>query len=96
MQIDFFVFDRAPKTLDEDVVAPTPLPSMLMAMPSFLEPSGEASLVELRTLIGVEDLRLAVLLRASSRASRQKDTSIVIDNFQLSTRRLNQSITAIR
>ena len=31
-QIDFLVFDAAPQPFDEDVVAPAPLPSILMAM----------------------------------------------------------------
>ena len=33
MQIHLLVFDAAPQPLDEYVVAPAPLPSMLMAMP---------------------------------------------------------------
>jgi hypothetical protein len=32
-EIDLLVFDAAPQPLDEDVVPPGALPSMLMAMP---------------------------------------------------------------
>ena len=33
LQIHLLIFDGAPQPLDEDIVPPAPLPSMLIAMP---------------------------------------------------------------
>jgi hypothetical protein len=43
VQIHLFVLDRAPQPLDEDVVPPGPLPSMLMATPRAFSASVNAS-----------------------------------------------------
>src|ERR1039458_703861 len=64
MQIALFVFDRAPETLDEDVVTPAPLAIHANGDPIFLEPPGEGFAGELTALIGVEDLRFAMLAQS--------------------------------
>jgi hypothetical protein len=54
-QIQLFVLDRSPETLDENVVAPRALAVHADRDPVFLEEVGEESIGELATLIGVED-----------------------------------------
>ena len=95
---------------DEDVIAPAALAIHADLDPFFFESPGEGrasklhpsdedlspGTPELATLIGVEDLRFSFAESVSSRASMQKEVSIVIDSFQASTRRLNQSTTAAR
>src|SRR5205823_4720071 len=60
-KIDLLVFDAAPQPLDEDVVPPGALTVHADGDPVVGEHTGEGRSGELRALIGVEDLRLAVL-----------------------------------
>src|SRR5690348_9691424 len=57
MQIHFLVFDRAPQPLDEDVVDPAALAVHADADAGALQDIEPLLGGELRTLIGVEDLR---------------------------------------
>src|SRR5215472_5357377 len=88
--VDQFVLQAAPQTLDENVV---------QGAPPSIHADGDAALLqrrqkvgggELRPLIGVPDFLLA------SSADKQKPASMVLESSQLSTKRLNQSITATR
>jgi hypothetical protein len=60
-QIHLLVFDAAPQPLDEHVVAPRALAVHADRNVVVGEHAGEGRARELRTLVGVEDLRLAVL-----------------------------------
>src|SRR6516165_3169116 len=59
-QIDLLVFDAAPQPFDEDVVAPGALAVHADGDAVLDQHTGEGRTRELRTLVGVEDLRLAV------------------------------------
>lgn len=59
MEVDILVFDRAPQSLDEDVVAPTAAPVHADPDVSFGERAREIQARELTALVGVEDLGLA-------------------------------------
>ena len=59
--IDVFVLDRAPETLDEDVVKGAPAPVPADANTRGFQRTSEGVRRELRALVGVEDLRLAAL-----------------------------------
>src|SRR6266404_4169172 len=59
-QIHLLVLDAAPQPLDEDVVPPSALAVHADRNAVVGEHAGEGRARELRTLIGVEDLRLAV------------------------------------
>ena len=61
VQVDVLVFKRTPEALNEDIVAPAALTIHADVDPFFFEPPGKGLAGELRTLIGVEDIRLAVL-----------------------------------
>jgi hypothetical protein len=95
MQIDLFVLDRLPQPFDEDVVAPRIAPV-----------HADADFVPLQY---IDEARVncdpwSVLkisggpyrLIASSSASTQKSAVMLLEIRQLSTRRLNQSMTATR
>src|SRR4029077_953311 len=60
-QIYFLVFDAAPQPLDEHVVPPGALAVHADGDAVVGEHSGERRAGELRALVGVEDLRLAVM-----------------------------------
>ena len=96
VQVDVFVFERTPQPLDENVVSPPAFAIHTDLDALFFEPSGEGFTGELTSLIGVEDLRRALLMESLFSASIQNPVSIVMDNRQASTRRLNQSTTAAR
>jgi hypothetical protein len=97
LQIHLLVFDAAPQPLDEHVVAPGAFAVHADRNAVVGEHAGEGRAGELRTLVGVEDLRLAVLgQRILQPSSTQNAASIVIDTRQDRTRRLNQSITTAR
>ena len=69
---------------------------MLIAMSLLASTHGEGPARELRTLIGIEDVRLAVTSpRVSSSVATQNDASIAIDNRHDSTRRLAHAIRLI-
>jgi hypothetical protein len=93
VQVDLFVFDRFPDALDEDIVAPRAL--AVHADRDFVgdQNVGEGLAGELAVL---KISGLPCFARASSSASTQKSACIVIDTRWLSTRRLNQSTTAVR
>ena len=59
-QIDLLIFDAAPQPLDEDVIPPSSF--AVHADRDFVvgEHAGESLAGELRTLVRVEDVRLAV------------------------------------
>ena len=59
-QIDFLVLDRSPEPLDEDVVAPGALAVHADGNLGILQHLGEVDAGELRSLIRIEDLRLAM------------------------------------
>src|ERR1700712_3048815 len=59
-QVDLLVFDRPPQALDEDVVAPRASAVHADGNPHLPQHAGEGVARKLRTLVGVEDLRLAV------------------------------------
>src|SRR6187455_2220922 len=59
-QIDLLVFDAAPQPLDEHVVAPGALAIHADRDGVVGEYAGEGRARELRALVGVEDVRLAV------------------------------------
>ena len=96
VKVDLIVLDGLPDTFDEDVVAPAALAIHADLDPFIFKPPGEGLASKLAALIGVEDLRFLFLESVSSRASMQKEVSIVMDSFPASTRRLNQSTTAAR
>ena len=60
VQVDVLVFERTPEALDEDIVGPAALAIHADLDAFFFEPSGERFTGEWTSLIGVEDLRLAV------------------------------------
>ncbi len=95
--IDQLVLERAPQPFDENVVERTAAAIHADQDAALLERSQEVGRGELRALIGVPDFGLAGSGRLlASSAARQKLVSIVLDSSQLSTNRLNQSITATR
>ncbi len=69
---------------------------MLMAMAFFTSRPVNAALVNWLPWSVLKISGLPCRTRASSTASRQNSTSIVIDSRQARTRRLNQSTTAVR
>ena len=96
LQIDVLVFQGPPKALDEDIVHPASA-SVHRNLDSSFEPrTGEVHAGELAALVGVENFRLAYVVKASSRASTQNEASIVFDSRHDSTARLAQSINATR
>ena len=95
-QIHLLVFDAAPQALDEHVVPPSPFTVHADRNAVGGEHVGEGRASELRTLVGIEDVRLAVSAKASSSVSTQNAASMVIDTPHASTRRLNQSSTTAR
>src|SRR5439155_24550982 len=60
VQVDLLVFQRAPQSLDEDVVTPAALAVHADLHAAFLEPVDEVVAGKLRALVGGEDLRPAV------------------------------------
>src|SRR5215208_8282943 len=95
-EVDLLVLDRSPETLDDDVVAPGTLAIHADRDPVPGQHAGEDLAGELAALIGVEDLRPAMAGQSLFQGSTQNAASIVIDSRQVSTRRLNQSMTAAR
>ena len=93
--IDQLVFERAPQAFDEHVVERAAAAIHADGDPAALEGSQEIGRGELRALIGVPDFGLSEAERVLS-AARQKPVSIVLESSQLSTKRLNQSITATK
>jgi hypothetical protein len=64
VQVDLFVFDAAPEPFDEDVVQRTASPVHTDGDLALFENPSERAAGELRTLIGIEDLRLRHLQRS--------------------------------
>ena len=103
-EIDLFVFDGAPQSLDEDDVAPRPLAVHADRDGVVEQQASEVGAGELaaprfregRLWSVLKISGLPCLASASSTASRQNSTSIVIDTRHDRTRRLNQSTTAAR
>ena len=95
-EIHLLVFDAAPQPLDEDVVSPRTFAVHADRDAVLDQQAGERGARELRALVGVEDLRLAVLGQRLLRVSTQKAASMVIDTRHDRTRRLNQSSTTAR
>ena len=103
-EIDLFVFDRAPEPFDEDVVAPGSLAVHADGDGVRQEQAGEVGAGELaapslrwgRLWSVLKISGLPCFASASSTASRQNSTSIVIETRQDKTLRLNQSTTAAR
>ena len=94
-QIHLLVFDAAPQPLDEHVVPPGALAVHADRDAVAGEHAGEGRTGELRTLVGVEDVRLAVTSQSLLSVSTQNAASMVIDSRHASTR-LNQSSTTAR
>ena len=93
--IDQLVFERAPQPFDENVVERAPASIHADRDAATFQRSQKVRRGELRALIGVPDLGLAEPKRGLQR--RQAETGlIVLESSQLSTKRLNQSITATR
>ena len=63
VQIDTLVFERAPQTLDEDVVPPSALAVHGDLYLGLLEDLDKIAARKLAALVGVEDLRSAVALQ---------------------------------
>src|ERR1700732_2161598 len=59
-EIDLLVFDRAPESLDEDVVAPCPLAVHADGDGVVEQQAGEGGTGELTALVGIENLRPAM------------------------------------
>src|ERR1700676_4831173 len=96
-QIDLFVFDRAPEPLDKHVVAPRPLAVHADRDGVVEQQAGVKSWpVNWLPWSVLKISGLPCRASASSTASRQNATSIVIDTRHARTRRLNQSTTAAR
>src|ERR1700737_1075374 len=95
-QIHLLVFDAAPQALDEHVVPPSSFTVHADRNAVAGQHTGEGRASELRALVGIEDVRLAVTAKASSSVSTQNAASMVIDTPHDSTRRLNQSSTTAR
>jgi hypothetical protein len=93
---DFFIFDRPLQPLDEDIVSPCAPTIHRDGDLSLHQHSREVNGGELRALIGVEDVGLAITSKYVLDASMQKSASIVIDSRHDRTLRLNQSTTARR
>src|SRR4029077_7843245 len=87
VQIDLLIFDRPPQPLDKDVVAPRTA-AIHADRDRVLQQQAGGSVLKISGR--------PYLANASSTASRQNSTSIVIDSRQARTRRLNQSTTAAR
>ena len=95
-QIDFFIFDGSPKTLDEDIVTPR-----AFSVHADLDlPVGQhfdkLNRSELATLIRVEDFGGPMPGQRFLDSLDEKSASSVIDTRQARIRRVNQSITAAR
>jgi len=60
VQVHLFVLDRPPEAFHENIVTPAALAIHADGDPFFLEMSGEGFAGELRTLVGIEDFRLAI------------------------------------
>ena len=96
-QTDFLVFDRPPEPLDEDVVAPGAFAVHADGDLGILQNLREVDAGELRSLVGIEDFRLAVAAeRFLQGLDARQSADSVIDSRQLGTLRLNQSMTAAR
>ena len=93
--VDEFVLQAAPQALDESVVQGTAPSIHADGDVALLQWRQKVGRGELRALIGVPDFRLPKRNAASS-AAKQQPVSIVLESSQLSTKRLNQSITATR
>ena len=95
LQVNFFVLQAASQPLDKDVVQPAP--AAVHADPHLggFQLVGKCCAGELRPW-SVLKISGRPLRRASSRASRQNEVSIVFDRRQARTCRLYQSITATR
>jgi len=96
-EIDVLVFQRAPDTLDEDVVHPAAAPVHRDAHAGRDQHAGECRAGELAALVGVEDLRFAMPgQRFLQRRHAENEASMVFDSRQDRTARLAQSMTATR
>src|SRR5208283_5248370 len=96
MQIDLLVLDRSPQPLDKDIVAPRAAAIHADRDRVLQQQASECGAGELAALSVLKISGRPYLANASSTASRQNSTSMVIDSRQARTRRLNQSITAAR
>lgn len=73
VEVDLFVFDRPPKPFDEDIVPPRALAVHRDRNLSFLQHRREVDGCELRSLVGVEYVRLSI---ASQRFLDRFDTEV--------------------
>src|ERR1017187_4067828 len=95
-QIHLLVFDAAPQSLDEHVIAPSPFTVHADGDGVAGEHAGEGCAGELRALVGVEDFRPAVTSQSILQGLDAEGSSIVIDSRQDRTRRVAQSSTTAR
>ena len=95
-QIHLLVFDAAPEPLDKHVVAPSAFTVHADGYAIAGERAGEGLASELRALVGVEYLRLAVARQGVLQRLDAERASIVIDSRHARTRRLNQSSATAR
>ena len=96
IEVDAFVFQRAPQPLDEDVIHPTATTVHRDADVGILQGVAEGKAGELRALIRIEDLGFAEAGDRLSSAVTQKSASIVFDSLHARTLRLNQSMIATK
>ncbi len=61
MEVDLFILETPPQPFHEDVVPPPPRPIHTDLNPVVVQQPGECLARELAALIGVEDLRSAIL-----------------------------------
>ena len=95
VQVHRLVLQRPPQPFDEHVVQAPSAAIHRALRPGRQNPLGERHGGELRSLVGVEDLRRSVAKGRSS-ASMHMRLSIVFDSRHESTKRLAQSITATK
>ena len=96
VQVDTLVLERAPEALDEDVVHPPALAVHRYPYRGLFEYLGEVLAGELAPLVGIEDLRPAVLGQSLRQDLRTESLSSVFDRRQDSTVRVAQSMIATR
>ncbi len=96
MQIDIFVFDALPQSLDKHVVPPAPFPVHADLEALVLQEPDDSKLVNWHPGSMLKVSRTPYRVIASWTASRQKLVVSVLDSCHVSTRRLAQSMTAHR
>ena len=91
-QIHLLIFDAAPQSLDENIVAPSPFSVHADRNVDVGEHAGEGRAGELRTLICIEDLRFAVTShpRCEGRYRSRRSSLLSRDSRQRASRGLDR------